>query len=169
MKKIAYGLLTLSISFFVYAGGNPEYVGFPEGYQTEFTKYDTRNRINGKQVAVMYANKIALDTASGSGIDDGSVIVMEIYKTIAGEGGKPVVGADGLFEKGKLAADAVMEKRSDWDANFDSNNRAGNWGFALYKTDGTPKDNELDCASCHAPLQKNNYMFSHTSLLNFNR
>jgi Cytochrome P460 len=165
MKKIVYGLLALSASFFVYAGGNPEHVSFPQGYQTEYTKYDTRNRANGKQVAVLYANKIATDTASGSKIADGAKIVMEVYKTMPGEDGKPKTGADGVFEKGKFAAVAVMEKRSDWDASFDAKERAGDWGFALYKTDGTVKENDLGCAGCHLPMPDNDYMFSHSSLV----
>jgi cytochrome P460 len=169
MKTIAFTCLVLSISILAYAGGNPEHVSYPEGYKSEFTKYDTRNRVNGKQVAVMYANKIALDTASDSEIDAGAIIVMEVYKTKPGEDGKPVIGANGVFEKGKFAAVAVMEKQSNWDANFDSKSRAGEWGFALYKTDGTPKDNSLDCASCHTPMPESNYMFSHSSLIEFTK
>jgi hypothetical protein len=167
MKKIVYICLALSISLLAFAGGNPEFVGFPEGYKSEFTQYDTRNRLNGKQVAVLYANKAAIDSAASGNLAEGSKIIMEVYKTVAGEDGKPVVGADGVFEKGKFAAVAVMEKRSDWDAAFDVKERAGDWGFAIYKTDGSPKDNKLECASCHTPMPENNYMFSFSSLAEF--
>ncbi len=167
MKKVIYGLLALSISFIVYAGGNPEFVHFPEGYKSTFTHYDTRNRNNGKQVAVMYANKIAIDSASESALADGSKIIMEIYKTVPGDDGKPAVGADGIFKKGKFAAVAVMEKRSDWNADFDAKQRAGDWGLAIYKTDGSPKENALDCASCHIPLKASDNLFSHSSLVEF--
>ena len=167
MKKIVLTCLALSISLFAYAGGNPEFVPYPEGYKTEFTQYDTRNRANGKQVAIMYANQKAIDTASLSGTADGAIIVMEIYKTVNGEDGNPVVGANGLFEKGKFAAVAVMEKRSDWSAEFSADERAGGWGFAIYKPDGTPKENDLDCASCHKPMPDNDYMFSFSSLTKF--
>ena len=167
MKNIVCGFLALSVSFIAYAGGNPEHVHFPQGYQTEYTKYDTRNRANGKQVAVLYANKVATDTASGAKLGDGAKIVMEVYKTIPGKDGKPKAGANGIFEKGAFAAVAVMEKRSNWNASIDAKERAGDWGFAIYKTDGAVKDNNLDCASCHLPMPENDYMFSHSSLIEF--
>ncbi len=169
MKKIALVIVSLTLSFLVYAGGNPDQVKFPSGYQSDFTKYDTRNRANGKQVAVLYANKIATDTAANGKLGDGATIIMEIYKTVPGEDGKPTVGEDGLFKKGKFAAVAVMEKRSNWDVSFDAKERAGDWGYALYKTDGTVKENELECASCHLPMPDNDYMFSHSSLVSFTK
>ena len=81
--------------------------------------------------------------------------------------GQPVKDADGNFIKDKFAAVAVMEKRSNWDTSFDANQRAGDWGFAIYKTDGTVKDNKLDCASCHNPLTDSDFLFSHSSLVEF--
>ena len=149
-----------------YAGGNPEHVSYPEGYKSEFTHYDTRNRANGKQVAVLYANKIALDTATDGKLGEGAKIVMEIYKArmVYGE---PVKNSKGLFVKDKFAAVAVMEKRSTWDASFDTSQRAGDWGFAIYNTDGSVKDNKLECASCHTPMPDNDFLFSHASLLEF--
>ena len=164
MKKTLIGLIILSISIIVFAGGNPEHVQYPATYKSDFTNYDTRNRINGKQVAVLYANKKAIDSASESSLADGSKIVMEIYKTVAGEDGNPITGNDGLFEKGKFAAIAVIEKRSNWDASFDAAQRAGNWGFAIYNTDGSVKANDLDCASCHVPLTDSDHLFSRSSL-----
>jgi len=169
MRKIVCTCLALSISFLAYAGGNPEHVKYPEAYKTEFTHYDTRNRVNGKQVAVMYANKIAIDTASDAELGEGAKIVMEIYKVNLDYDRNPITGADGIFEKGKFAAVAVMEKRSNWDAVFDSKQRAGNWGFALYKTNSAPKDNSLDCASCHTPMPDNDFLFSYSSLVEFTK
>ncbi len=169
MKSIIYGILVFSGSILVYAGGNPEHVRYPAAYQTEFTLYDTRNRVNGKQVATLYANNIATDTAGGGKLGDGAKIVMEIYKILPGEDGKPMANADGIFQKGALAAVAVMEKRSNWDANFGAHNRAGDWGFAIYNADGTPKDNKLECATCHVPMPESDYLFSYASLLEFVR
>jgi cytochrome P460 len=167
MSKYIYTCFALSLSFIVYAGGNPEHVSYPAAYKTEFTQYDTRNRDNGKQVAVMYANKIALDSVSNGKLAEGSKIIMEVYKAKMGEDGKPVMGTDGIFERGKFAAVAVMEKRTNWDASFDANERAADWGFAIFKTDGTPKENDLECAACHSPMPDNDYMFSYTSLVEF--
>ncbi len=167
MKKLAYICLALSISFFANAGGNPDLVKIPEGYKTKFTKYDTRNRLNGKQVGVLYGNDVAMSTASQGKLGDGAIIVMEVYKTNPGDDGKPVAGEDGVFEKGKFAAIAVMEKRSDWPAEYDAKERSNDWGFAIYKADGSLKENNLDCASCHTPLSEQDYLFSHSSLVEF--
>lgn len=169
MKKIAYILLFLFISLNINAGGNPEHVTFPEGYQTEFKNYDTRNRMNGKQVAVLYANEIAIRGGTQGKLADGAKIVMEIYKTIAGEDGKPTVDEKGNFNKGAFAAIAVMEKRANWSEEFDKNDRAGDWGFALYNTDGSIKENNLPCASCHTPMPEQDYLFSHDSLISFSQ
>ena len=165
MRKISCVLFTFSISLLAYAGGNPDYVVFPEGYKTEFTKYDTRNRVNGKQVAVLYANKAAVESANGGPLANGAKIVMEVHKAKMGEDGKPVNGADGIYEMDKFAAIAVMEKRAEWDAGFSAMDRAGDWGFAIYNTDGSPKENNLECVTCHMPYQKNDYMFSFSSLV----
>lgn len=166
MRKIAYLSLALSISCNAYAGGNPEQVSFPDAYQSDFIKYHTQNRAGKPQVAVLYANKIALDSAGSGKLADGAKIVMEVYKAKMSNG-EPIVDSDGIYQKDKFAAVAVMEKRSNWDDSFDSKERAGDWGFAIYNTNGTAKDNELDCASCHTPMPENDYLFSHSSLVEF--
>lgn len=98
IKKIAFICLGLSISFLAYAGGNPEQVKFPEGYKSEFKNYDTRNRAGKPQVAVLYANQIALDSLNKGKLADGSKIVMEVYKAEVSNG-EPVMGSDGDYQK----------------------------------------------------------------------
>ena len=58
-----------------------------------------------------------------------------------------------------------MEKRKNWDASYPATERAGNWGFALYTPDGKPKDNDLECQSCHIPLDGQEYLFSFHELI----
>lgn len=169
MKKTISLCIALSISLFAYAGGNPEHVSFPEAYKTEFIQYDTRNRVNGKQLAVMHANEIAINSVKDGKLADGSKIIMEIYKAKLDDDGNKITNSAGLFEKGKFAAVAVMEKRSDWDSSFSTEDRAENWGFAIYNTDGSPKENKLECAACHTPLPDSDYMFSFSSLADFNK
>ena len=168
MRKIAFICLGLSISFLAYAGGNPDQVKFPEGYKTEFKKYDTRNRGGKPQVAVLYANQIALDSLNKDKLADGSKIVMEVYKAKVSYG-EPVTGSDGNYQKGKFAAVAVMEKRSEWKGGIAANELAGDWGFAIYNTDGKPKENGLDCASCHTPMPESDFLFSYASLVEFSK
>ena len=165
MKNKIYIILLFGISGLVIAGGNNEYVAFPDGYKDSFTHYNTQNRANNKQIADMYANQAAIESIKTGNLADGSRIVMEIYLPETSENGKPVTGSDGMFIKSKLAAIAVMEKRSNWDNAFPADDRAGNWGFALYTPDGKPKQNDLDCASCHRPLGNQDFMFTHQKLV----
>lgn len=165
MKNKLPIILLFSISSLVFAGGNNEFVSFPDGYKDSFTHYNTQNRANNKQIADMYANQIAIDSIKAGNLADGSRIVMEIFLPETDEDGKPVAGPDGLFIKSKLAAVAVMEKKNDWDSTFSADDRAGNWGFALYTPEGKPKENDLDCATCHRPLSNQDFMFTHQKLL----
>lgn len=154
--------------FYVYGGGDPEHVKFPDGYEKSYTNYATANRANQKQVAKLYANEAAITGyTQGKVAASGSVLIMEIYSPKTDADGKPVPGSDGIFEIDSLAAVAVMEKRDNWGADFPQENRAGNWGFALYNPDGTEKSNDLNCAQCHVPLQGQDYLFTHQKLVDF--
>lgn len=158
-------LTTCTLPISVLAGGDPDFVKFPQGYKSSDTHYTTVNRQNGKQVASLYANDIAIDSIKAGGAPaNGSRIIMEVYKLKKDENDKPIMGADGIYEKGKFAAIAVMEKRSDWAAEFPAEHRAGGWGFALYDPQGNPKANELECASCHQPLSETGHMFTYDQL-----
>ncbi len=167
MKQLFCTLLVTITINAAHAGGNPEHVPLPNNYQSDFVNYDTRNRMNGKQVAVLYANQAATHIDESDKLADGATIVMEIYKPVKDENDKPKMGANGVFEKGKLAAIAVMQKRSDWDAAYSASERTENWGYAIYNADGRPKDNNLECAACHTPNQATDYMFSYSSLVDF--
>ena len=164
MKIISRIITLMGISALVFAGGNNEYVKFPIDYNKSFIHYNTQNRANNKQIADMYANDIAIQSSKSGSLADGSIIVMEIYKPVLDESETPVIGEDGLFIKSDLAAVAVMEKRGDWSADFPADERAGDWGFALYTPEGKPKDNDLECATCHNPLSNQNYMFTFPKL-----
>ena len=88
LKTIAAVLIVAPL--YAHAGGDPEHVKFPEGYEKTFTKYATMNRANQTQVAKLYANEAAI---SGYTQDQkgafGSVIVMEIYTPKKDADGKP--------------------------------------------------------------------------------
>lgn len=164
LMKIYCGLLLLAVSSAVIAGGNNEFVKFPEGYQEGFNHYSTQNRQNNEQVADMYANDIAINSVKDGNLADGSILVMEIYKSEVDENGERVTGPDGIFKKAGLAAVAVMEKRGNWDEAYSADERTGNWGYAFYDAKGMPKENELDCAGCHKPLSNQDYIFSFPKL-----
>ena len=165
-----FTLIGLLLPFCVYAGGDPEFVKYPEGYQQIFTKYATANRANQTQLAKLFANEIAVESyKKGEEAAPGSVVIMEIYEPKKDAEGKIISGKDGLFEIEKLAAVAVMEKRNEWDKAFQPDNRVGGWGFAVYNPDGTPKSNDLNCVQCHTPLKEQDYLFSFQKLVDFTK
>lgn len=156
------------LPFYAHGGGDPDFVKYPESYQQVFTQYDIANRANQTQVAKFYANEIAVASyKKGEEAAPGSVVIMEIYEPKKDADGKIVSGDDGIFEIEKLAAVAVMEKKSDWDKAFSQDNRAGDWGFALYNPDGTPKSNDLNCVQCHIPLKPQDHLFTFQKLVDF--
>ena len=166
LRTIAAALI--AVPLYAYAGGDPEHVKFPEGYEKTFTKYATMNRANQTQVAKLYANDKAISsyTQDQKGAS-GSVIVMEIYTPKKDADGKPIAGTDGVFEIDSLSAVGVMEKSNNWDAAFPKENRTGDWGFAVYNPDGTAKSNDLNCVQCHTPLQGQDYLFTYQKLVDF--
>ena len=168
IAKYAIGAACALTALLAYAGGSPTYVVFPEGYDKSFTNYTIMNRAGSAAVAKMYANKVALASyKKGQPAASGSVIVMEVYKPKKDADGKPMVGSDGVNVTDKLAAIAVMERRTTWPGNFMAKDRVGTWGFAIYNPDGTPKKNNLSCVTCHAPLEKQDFLFSHQRLADF--
>jgi hypothetical protein len=62
-----------------------------------------------------------------------------------------------------------MERRDSWNAAYSEDDRVGDWGFAIYNSDGTPKKNDLNCPVCHTPLKEQDYLYSHQPLLEYAR
>lgn len=153
-----------------FAGGSPEYVKFPAGYKASFINYTTMNRAGSAAVAKMYANKVAIASyKKGQPAASGSVIIMEVYKPKKDSAGNVIVGSDGVNEIDELAAIAVMERSSNWPASYAAGERVGTWGFAIYNPDGSPKANDLDCVTCHAPYGQQDHLFSHQALVDFTK
>ena len=161
-------ILIAIFPFVAYGGGDPDFVTLPEGYENSFSEYATINRANEKQVAKLYANIAAIAShTQGDKAASGSVIVMEIYNPKMDAEGKPIAGKDGIFEIDTLAAIAVMENRHTWGETFPAENRTGDWGYAVYNPNGSPKENDLDCVQCHTPLQSQDHMFTYQQLIEF--
>ena len=61
MKKTIIVIALISVVTAVaFAGGNPKFIAFPEGYKKTDMQYTTVNRMNGKQVGILFANKPAM-------------------------------------------------------------------------------------------------------------
>jgi hypothetical protein len=150
------------------AVAGPDSVNFPERYQDTFTHYNTVNRADDrKQVVRIFANDVALASAKdGAPLDSGAVLVMEIYKAKLDADENPVVGSDGFFEPGELAAIAVMETRSGWGADYSDELRNGTWEYALFDAEAhTLVERDYQpCFACHKPLDASDYVFSFDAL-----
>jgi Cytochrome P460 len=146
----------------------PDKVSFPEGYQEKFSHYGTVNRADErKQVVKMFANDVALARAQdGAPLDSGSVLVMEVYKAKLDADENPVVGSDGFFESGDMAAIAVMESRAGWGEEYPAEIRNGTWEYALFDAkEHTLMDRDHQpCFECHKPLHESDYVFSFDAL-----
>ena len=165
MKSFLLAVVSIFITTSALAGGDPEFVPFPTGYKQTDSHYATLNRGNGKQVGVFYANESAIKSIKyGDELIPGSRVIMEVYKLKKDADGNPVIGADGVHEKGALAAIAVMEKSIEWSDKYPAGHRADEWGFAIYDPKGQPKKNDLDCATCHVPLSTQDELFTHAHL-----
>ena len=149
------------------ASAGPELVSFPEGYQNDHTHYATVNRDDERmQVVKMFANDVALASAKdGAPLDSGSVITMEVYKAKLDADEKPLMGSDGFFEQGDLAAVVVMESQDGFGADYPEELQNGTWEYAIFKGDGSRVDRETTgCFECHKPLHDTDYVFSFEQL-----
>ena len=115
----------------------------------------------------MFANDTALASAEdGAPLDSGSVLVMEVYKAKLDADENPVVGSDGFFEPGDMAAIAVMESREGWGEEYPAEIRNGTWEYALFDAkEHTLIDRDYQpCFECHKPLHESDYVFSFDAL-----
>jgi hypothetical protein len=165
MNKLGWtlGALLLVATIPAAALAGSELVSFPTNYKDEFTHYSSRDRDNPEQIAELYANDVALESAKdGPPLDHGSVLVMEIYKAKLDENGEPVIGEGGRRIKDALAVIAVMEKQPGWGVQYSENIRNGEWEYAFF----APDDHVLvardytGCFGCHKPLAEQDFVYS---------
>jgi cytochrome c553 len=128
-----------------------------------FRHYMTFNHQGRKELRKVYANGAALAAAkAGRELPDGAVIVVEAFKTRPGADGKPVAGADGLWLAGARAGFTAMERQAGWGDDFHPAIRNGNWHYAAFAADRSPRPNlsQASCLACHKPLAGDSYLFS---------
>lgn len=138
-------------------------VTLPAGYPAGFTMYQTVNRPDLGQVRYLYANAVALQAArEGRALPDGSLLVLEQHAAKMDADKKPVVGADGFFERDRLLAYAVMERGPGWGKDIPELLRNEDWNYAVFTPAKQARAgvNQADCLACHKPLDKTSYLFS---------
>lgn len=126
-------------------------VGFPEGYETYYTKFFTFDRPDTGQVRVVYANKAASLVTPGGDFPYGSVLVMETHRARRDSAGALVRDAAGRFEPDGLIAIFVMRKERGFGTEY-RQNRTGEWEYVAYRPDrtyNTAPAASASCAICH--------------------
>lgn len=126
-------------------------VGFPDGYETYYTKLFTFDRPDAGQIRVVYGNKSASLVKPGEPFPYGSVLVMETYRSRRDAAGNLVRDASGRFEPDALNAIFVMRKDRGFGAEY-RQNRTGEWEYVAYRPDrtyNTAPSASAPCANCH--------------------
>lgn len=136
-------------------------VGFPEGYQENFTIFYEFDRPDNGTARVIYANDIAASVsdeavgaapvAAGEPFPYGSVLVMEVHRTQRDEDGDVLLDDNGRFVRDELFGLFVMRKELGFGAKYGAQ-RNGEWEYVAYRPDGTiltPPEATFACASCH--------------------
>ncbi|MGQ0555523.1 MAG: cytochrome P460 family protein [Nitrospiraceae bacterium] len=130
----------------------------PVGYQKGPRFLSDVQRPDLKQVRELFINAVGLTTKAGQPFPNGTVMVMELYKTQV-DGDTPVTGPDGKLVKGDLAKIFVMEKGEGWGQEVPENLKTGNWVFAAYGPDGKALTEDFSkCRGCHAPLAMKDFV-----------
>lgn len=126
-------------------------VGFPTDYRTEFTHFYDFDRPDNKTARVIYANDVASSVQEGQPFPYGSILVMEVHRTLKDEDGNVILDANGRFTPEELAGLFVMRKELGFGTKYDEL-RNGEWEYVAYRPDGsflTPPERTDNCAACH--------------------
>lgn len=126
-------------------------VGFPEGYETYYTKLFTFDRPDNGQIRVVYGNKAASLVAPAGDFPYGSVLVMETHRARRDGAGALVRDAAGRYERDGLLAIFVMRKERGFGTEY-GRNRTGEWEYVAYRPDrsyNTAPSASAPCAVCH--------------------
>lgn len=128
-------------------------VGFPKGYLETFQVLRTVTKTNEQKVVTIYGNKTAASVTNAVQLPypEGSVIVMETANVLKDAQGKPVIDAQGNYKRGNVAGLHVMRREKGFGQEY-AENRAGEWEFVEYASDGgfiTPPEKSGKCAECH--------------------
>lgn len=130
-----------------------EEVVYPQGFETGFLRYATRDKPDRKTVRFFYVNRDAFQAAQpGAALPYGTVLVMEDHKARLGADQVPILDAEGaLIPTDEVSNVFVMEKREGWGADYPDAVRNGEWEYAWFASDGQRRaDKTMDrCFECH--------------------
>lgn len=136
-------------------------VGYPEGYQDDFTIWYEFDRPDNGTARVIYANNAAasvtqqewqaVPAAPDRPFSYGSILVMEVYATQRNEDGTVALGENGRYVRDELFGTFIMRKEQGFGAKYGTQ-RNGEWEYMAYRPDGSqllPPQATQNCAACH--------------------
>ncbi len=136
-------------------------VGFPADYQETYSTFYEFDRPDNKSARVIYANDAAASVSPeeygaasiepGKPFPYGSVLVMEVYRTVKDDAGDVILDENGRYTRDELFGLFVMRKEAGFGAKYGVQ-RNGEWEYAAYRPDGsvlTPPERTTACAACH--------------------
>jgi hypothetical protein len=136
-------------------------VGFPEGYQTNFTLFYVFDIPENKRVLVAYANDNASSIKLGQPFPYGSILALETYSAKQDAQGNVQKDANGHLLRDQLQGIIVMRKEKGFGVDY-QNLRNDEWEYAAYRPNKTylvPPQNTSACAGCHLAAIYKDYVF----------
>lgn len=145
------------------APAGTEDVAYPQGFETGFLRYATRDKVERKIVRFFYVNRDAFQAAQpGAPLPYGTVLVMEDHEARLGADQAPIRDAEGaLIPTDEVSNVFVMEKREGWGADYPDAVRNGEWEYAWFASDGQRRtDKTMDrCFECHKAQADSDFTF----------
>jgi hypothetical protein len=151
------------------AGTGPERVAHPDGYRESFVRYLEVDRPDRNIARLMYVSPDAYESARpGEDLPFGTVLVMEDRRAELDAAGNPVLDEHGrLVPTDEITNVFVMEKQPGFGEAIDPSLRNGDWDYAWYQADGTPRPEASfeGCFSCHLARPGRDYTFTFAKYL----
>lgn len=138
----------------------PNKVPFPANWD-KGTLYATVDRHDTLQYRELWGNPEAVQAArEGRPVPNGTVLTLAAYTAKVDANKKPILDANGRFQKDRLVAVNVMQKQAGFGADIPAPIRNGDWMYQSFNPDGSInlKANLTACYQCHLPFAKDDYL-----------
>jgi len=145
----------------------PPSLAVPADYRG-WTNFYSNDRVgaNEGQFIRCYADDVAVESAAGGGeIAYGATLVAELW-TVLKKGEDVAYSLLDARVVDAHAATVVMQRVQGADAAYDDGLEVGDWAFAVFNPDGSPKgDGDVTaCRACHEPHADRQYLFTYEHL-----
>lgn len=163
MKTILIAVFAMAA---IPAWAGPERIAYPAGYAQGFLLYNQIERPDRKpnQIRFMYVNRAPAQAAkAGAAVPNGTILIMEDREAKMNTDGRPLRDAQGrLVGSDKVLTVWVQQKEAGWGTAYPAEKRNGDWDYAVFNADGTPRANaNFDgCFACHASRAGRDYTFT---------